>query len=105
MNYQGLLYLVSGFSGFMLMAFIFRTIGMNIRIKEMSSPNNNSEDNSWYGTESLVVHDIIVESGDVKTFQLIREGDKKFPTYYAGQFLSFKIDEKNFRSYLSLIHI
>mgnify|MGYP000471723683 CR=1 FL=1 len=100
MNYQGLFYLASGFSAFLLLFVILRTIGLNLRLKENVSSQFGFEDNAkWDGIESLEIVDIISESSDVKTFQLKRISNKDFPSFSAGQFLSFKIDSKNFRSY------
>ena len=95
MNYQGLFYLVTGFTIYFLILFILRLLGEK---KEKVISNNIDV---WKIKEKLKIVNIINESHDVKTFLFKRANGKAFDKFKPGQFLSFQIgdDEKLLRSY------
>ena len=96
-TYQGLFYLLAGFSSFVILALSFRVIASRKKLHE----TNSTKDKKWFFKENLSIVDIIQESHDVKTFRFKRENQEAFSFFAPGQFLSFQIgeDEKCLRSY------
>lgn len=100
LNYEGLFYLMLGFSVFLLLALSLRLLAD--KLSEQGSKGEASDsDHQWLGKERLEIIGIKEESHDIKTFSLMREDERLFPRFKAGQFLSFEIngDAKVLRSY------
>ncbi len=96
---QGLLYLISGFSFFIVMSLVFRLVSLNRG--EGKRAQLREENDLWPGLEELEILDILQETSDIKTFRLKRKKEREMPSYNPGQFLSFQIgdDSKLLRSY------
>ena len=97
-SYQGLFFLVSGVSSFLILFLTLRSIGQS---RSEGSGSAKSNENEWHDKEQLKIVEIINETADIKSFRLQRMGRKKFDISKPGQFLSFQIgeDTKQLRSY------
>jgi ferredoxin-NADP reductase len=96
-TYQGLFYLLAGFSSFIILTLGLRVIAM----RSKGTRGALTIKNKWFAKEKLIIVDIIEDSHDVKTFRFKRENGEDFSLFAPGQFLSFQIgeDEKCLRSY------
>lgn len=97
LQYQGLFYLSTGVGTFVSLLLGLRTLGSG-RTQEKTRA---AAEDGWNHKESLKVVEIIEESSDIKSFLFKREGNRPFPRFAPGQFLSFQIGEEDkcLRSY------
>lgn len=99
MEFEGLFYLVSGISSYVILACFLRVLSSK---EDSKQKNTLSEiENSWSSLEELEILDILEETGDIKTFRFKRKNGGKIKEVKPGQFLSFQIrdNEKTLRSY------
>lgn len=97
LEFEGLLYLISGICAFLGLAAFLRIYSYSFTSKQVSRSN----DATWQEPEFLRIAEIIEESPDIKSFRLVRKKSMPFNGFRAGQFLSFQIgdDAQTTRSY------
>ena len=93
-------HLLVGIVAFAVLLMLSRWAGRQVGAGE-DNQTGVDPNSRWIGKERIQVIEIVDETHDIKTFRFRRNGDKNFPPFRAGQFLTFQIgeDPKQVRSY------